>query len=316
MKILVFGAGVLGSLYGTRLFQSGYDVTLLARGMRFDEISENGVILEGALSGERTVSRVPVCDALTPEDDYDLIIVLVRADQVDDLLPMLAANKKSKSVLFMVNNPSGYSEWIKAVGKERILLGFAGAGGTRKNGVVTFHVVSPILQPTTLAEVDGAKTDRIKQISKMFKNAGFATTISSNMDAWQKTHVAWVSPVANAIIAAGGDGKALSQRPDLLHLLVQAIHEGFAVLNKLNIPITPPKLKIITTLPKGLTRFVFKLWSRSQHFDTIATRHTLAAYGEMKLLSERFQDIAKTSNIPTPALDQLHQYLLNTPLQK
>lgn len=312
MKILVYGAGVLGSLYAARLYQSGYDVTLLARGKRYDEINAQGVILEGALSGERTVIRVPVCQTLEADDDYDLIIVLVRGDQVSELLPLLAANRKTKAVLFMVNNPGGYDEWIDAVGRERLLLGFAGAGGTRKDGVVSYHVVSPLLQPTTLAEVDGRKTERIKAIVRIFRNAGFATAICSNMEAWQKTHIAWVSPVANAILAAGGDGKALSQRPDLLKLLVEAIHESFAVLQKLDVPITPAKLKMITSMPKSLTRYVFKVWSRTQHFDTIATRHTLAAYGEMKLLSDELQTIARSAKSLTPALDRLHRYMLDS----
>jgi len=311
MKILVYGAGVLGSLYAARFYQCGYDVTLLARSKRHDEINAQGVILEGVLSGERTISRLPVCQVLEPDDCYDLIIVLVRGDQVAELLPMLAANRNSKAILFMVNNPSGYEEWIKTVGKERLLLGFAGAGGTRKDGVVSYHVVSPLLQSTTLAELDGTKTERVKAIARIFTNAGFTTTICSNMEAWQKTHVAWVSPVANAILAAGGNGKTLSQRLDLLKLLVDAIHESYAVLHKLGVPITPAKLKSITLMPKALTRTIFKLWSRTQHFDTIATHHTLAAYAEMKLLSDEFQTIAKSTRVPTPALDQLHQYMLD-----
>lgn len=314
MKILVFGAGVLGSLYAARFFQSGYDVTLLARGKRYDEITENGIILEDALSTDRTVNRLPVVKTLEPDKTYDLIIVLVRADQVKDLLPLLTANQGSKVILFMVNTPNGYSDWIKAVGKERLLLGFAGAGGTRKDGIVSYHVVSPLLQPTTLAELDGRKTERIISIAKIFTNAGFTTSICNNMDAWQKTHIAWVSPVANAILAAGGDGKTLSHRPDLLNLLVDAIHESFTVLHQLDVPITPGKLKIITILPKALTCYVFRLWSRTQHFDTIATRHTLAAYSEMKLLSEDFQNIARSARINTPALAKLHQYMLEYPI--
>ncbi len=311
MKILVYGAGVLGSLYAARFFQSGYDVTLLARGKRYDEITQNGVILEGAISGERMVCHVPVCQTLEPEDDYDLIVVLVRADQVAGLLPSLSANRRSKQILFMVNNPGGYSEWSKAVGRERLLLGFAGAGGTRQNGVVRYHVVSPLLQPTTLAELDGRKTERIKDIASVFRIAGFATALCTNMEAWQKTHVAWVSPVANAILAAGGDGRALSQRPDLLRLLVESIHESFAVLRRLKIPVTPSKLKSLTAMPKWLTRGILKEWSKTSHFDTIATRHTLAAYGEMKLLSQDFQTIARSAKVPTPALDQLHCYMLD-----
>jgi 2-dehydropantoate 2-reductase len=42
-RLLVFGAGVIGSLYALRFFQSGMDVTLLARGNRLTELQKNGL---------------------------------------------------------------------------------------------------------------------------------------------------------------------------------------------------------------------------------------------------------------------------------
>jgi 2-dehydropantoate 2-reductase len=47
MKILVYGAGVLGSLYAARLADSGNDVTILARGQRLIDIRANGIVLDG-----------------------------------------------------------------------------------------------------------------------------------------------------------------------------------------------------------------------------------------------------------------------------
>ena len=43
MKILVFGAGVLGCNLARNLFRAGKDVTLLARGKWAEEIGENGL---------------------------------------------------------------------------------------------------------------------------------------------------------------------------------------------------------------------------------------------------------------------------------
>ena len=42
----MYGAGVLGSLYAARLKASGHDVTVLARGKRFDEINGQGIVLD------------------------------------------------------------------------------------------------------------------------------------------------------------------------------------------------------------------------------------------------------------------------------
>ena len=46
MKILVYGAGVLGSLYAARLKESGLDVSILARSRRLADIREHGIELE------------------------------------------------------------------------------------------------------------------------------------------------------------------------------------------------------------------------------------------------------------------------------
>lgn len=44
MKILVFGAGPLGSLLAARLFQGGHEVVLLARGVRLEDLKKHGVV--------------------------------------------------------------------------------------------------------------------------------------------------------------------------------------------------------------------------------------------------------------------------------
>jgi 2-dehydropantoate 2-reductase len=51
MKTLFFGAGPIGSLYAHRLYQAGVDVTILARGDRYDFIKQNGLILKSGYTG-------------------------------------------------------------------------------------------------------------------------------------------------------------------------------------------------------------------------------------------------------------------------
>jgi 2-dehydropantoate 2-reductase len=79
---------------------------------------------------------VPAIESLNNDKAYDLVIVLVRKDQIASVLPTLALFHNAPCILFMVNNPSGYDDWISAVGRERLMLGFAGAGGTRVDGIV------------------------------------------------------------------------------------------------------------------------------------------------------------------------------------
>ncbi len=71
---------------------------------------------------------------------------------------MLSSNRKTPNILFMVNNPSGYDDWISAVGPKRLVIGFAGAGGQKIGSIVKYKIVSRFLQPTTFGELDRSKT--------------------------------------------------------------------------------------------------------------------------------------------------------------
>jgi 2-dehydropantoate 2-reductase len=47
----MFGAGVIGGVYGERLLAAGHDVVLLARGGRLRDLRESGLVLRNAQTG-------------------------------------------------------------------------------------------------------------------------------------------------------------------------------------------------------------------------------------------------------------------------
>ena len=57
-RILVIGAGVIGSVYAARLQAAGYSVTLLARGKHAADLRATGLILEDASTGQSKTSHV------------------------------------------------------------------------------------------------------------------------------------------------------------------------------------------------------------------------------------------------------------------
>ena len=103
MKILVFGAGVLGCNLARNLFRAGKEVTLLARGNWAEEIQKNGLQIKDKFSPKVSVSRIPVVTELAPEDAYDVIFVAVRYTQIDSILEALRANP-TKNIVFIGNN--------------------------------------------------------------------------------------------------------------------------------------------------------------------------------------------------------------------
>jgi 2-dehydropantoate 2-reductase len=309
MKILFYGAGVLGSLYAARLQEAGHEVLILARGQRLADVRKHGIVLEDGDTGQRTTTRVTVVEQLAPDDAYDLVVVLMRKNQVSAILPALAANQHTPSVLFMGNNVIGPDEMVVALGRERVLLGFPGAAGHRDGHVVTVKVTAGRQQPTTFGELDGRTTPRLRQIVAAFKSAGFPVVISPNMDAWLKTHVAEVSPAANAIYMAGGDNYRLARTRDGLVLMVRAIREGYRVLRALGVPVTPANHKIFDWIPEPILVALLRRLLKTKTAEIEIAGHANAARDEFRQLADDFRALARTTSVPIPALDRLYTYI-------
>ena len=60
MRILVFGAGVLGCNLANDLYRAGKDTSLLTRGAWAEEIQKNGLRIKNKLSPRMSVSRISV----------------------------------------------------------------------------------------------------------------------------------------------------------------------------------------------------------------------------------------------------------------
>jgi 2-dehydropantoate 2-reductase len=303
MNILVYGAGVIGSVYAARLSEAGHSVTLLARGQREVAVRKHGIVLEDAQSGQQTATSVSVVNTLFPDDAYDIIIVAVRLDQVASVLPALVANKQTPTVLFLVNNPLGIEQLMQALG-QRVLLGFPGVGGTRRTEGMRYLLLRQ--QPTTIGEVDGRITARLQEIAAMLKAAGFPVAMSRMMEAWLKTHAVFVSCIAAAIIRADGDSVRLSRRRKDVVMLVKAIREGFTALQTLHMPIAPFNLKVIFTWMPVWFAVLYWQYALRTTIGTLAMApHANAARDEMSLLAQEVLKLIHSSSYPTPTLDRL-----------
>lgn len=307
MRILIYGAGVIGSLLGGKLAKAGHHVSVLARGKRLDDLRAHGLVLVDGFSGRRTEVRVDAVESLKPDDYYDLVIVPVRKDQIADIIPVLAGNSRVMNVLVMVNSTEGPGQWADALGHNRLLLGFPGAGGAREDHIVRYNIVSPLIQATTLGEPDGRITPRLRCIQKAFAGAGIPTAISRNMSDWQKTHVAWVSPFANGIYMFAGDPAGLKRSKDGVRLMLTAIREAFAGLRKAEVRVTPGKLNVFRFVPLPVLTAIFRWYLGTRHCDLVVTRHAIAARDEMQALAEELAALVHRSGQTSQAFDQLYR---------
>ncbi len=307
MKILVYGAGVIGSVYAARLQEAGYQVTLLARGQRAASLRAHGIQLEDARTGQRTTTPVPIIDHLAPTDTYDLVLVTVRMDQVESVLPALAANHQIPTVLFLLNNPAGMPR-LQVLDPQRVVLGFPGMGGTRQGEVVRYVLIRQ--QPTTLGEVDGRLTPRVQQLATVLRKAGFPVALSHDMQAWLKTHAVFVSCVSAALAMVGGDSVRLAHTRTSVVMMVKAIREGFAALQALGTMEMPFNLKVLFLwMPEW---FAVRYWQyafRTAVGTLAIAPHANAARDEMRQVATDMAALLRGSSVPTPTLDRLLTFL-------
>ena len=154
MRILVLGAGVIGSVYAGKLLQAGHEVVLLARGPRLVDLQTHGLILEDAQSGDCSVLPVPSVSEPAAGGRFDLVLVPVRAEQFVSTLPVLTEMTDGSDVLFFGNTASRQAELTAALG-DRAVFGFPAAGGSLAGPVVRYLLISQ--QKTMLGEPDGTR---------------------------------------------------------------------------------------------------------------------------------------------------------------
>ena len=310
-KILVYGAGPLGSLFAARLQQGGNEVSILARGQRLAELREYGIELVDVLTEEQTVTRVNVVDRLAADDAYDLVLVIMRKNHALQILPVLAANKHTPNVLFLMNSAAGPGALVDALGQERVLTGFPGSAGYHEGHAV--HCLTGTEDDEAyvlLGEVDGRITERTREVARILDSApGFGAEIRTDMDAWLKYHVALLFPsLAPALRAAGVDNYRLSRTRDLVVLATRAMREGFRVLHSLGLPVTPSKFKVIEWLPEPILVLLVQRLLANPLMETALVKHAEAARSEVEHLIDEFMTLASTTSVPTPTIERLLEY--------
>lgn len=305
MNILVWGAGVIGTLYAGRLQEGGHRVTVLARGERLVEIRRHGLVLKDFVHGVSSTAQVATTDRLGPDDQYDVALVTVRRDQLAGVLPGLIANQRIPILVFMLNNPLGWAELSCALGKDRVLLGFPGAGGIREGHVVRYAMITQ--QPTTIGELGGCETARLRNLVGVFRKSGFPSRTERHMGAWLMVHAFFVTAVSGAIYLAGGDCKRLSRDSAILSLMAEGVREGFAGVRALGLTVTPFPLRVLFTwLPRTFAVYYWRCFFASEMADYVFGGHARTARTEMRQLAQDCRCLLAKSGIEVHALTRLY----------
>ena len=315
MKILVYGAGVLGSYLAHVLHRGGNDVTLLARGKRLQELQQNGLVIRHYIQRRTTTDMVKLTERLDAQDQYDIVFVVVQRTQLDDILPYLCANENSSLFVLVGNNPTA-SETLRFIQghsqkPKNVVFGFQSSGGRRENGkVISIHVgISKLAGSMTVGSLESTPA-YITLLQQSFAATHYRLNESSNMDAWLKCHVAFIMPIAFACYYSGGDLRKIAWDSRFLNKMIDCMDEAYQVIEACGYPIEPKGDQDFVRQQRFKCLLMLRVLAATPIGKLACSDHAMAAQAEMKRLYDDFCALKKQAQIATPAWDELAQYMV------
>ena len=270
-----------------------------------------GVVIQENDADQQEVAHVSVTETFDPEDDYDLVLVVMGEPQATRILDTLAENEHVPTFLFMGNNFSGADEMVQALGKDRVMLGFPYPGGKR-DGPVMRVLPANESNPWTLpiGEVDGTIRPRTREVADLLEDMrGYRVDIRTDMENWLKYHVALLmSGVVPALFAADTKMKRLGKTRDLLVLAVRATKEALRGLRKAGHAPSPPVVRIFEYVPEPICVWTIGWLMREEYAKVSVEGHAEAARDEMTHLFEALRSHIQQAGVSTEAIDRLAPY--------
>lgn len=301
MKILIIGAGVLGSNLAHSL-KKGNDITILARNKTYETLKSNGLIIKHKF-GKKTVDNFKVIEKLKENDIYDCIFVVSRYFSLDSIVPIIEKNK-SQNIIFVGNNIT--VEKYMDIKDKNVLFAFFMAAGKKCDGYIN---------SICLNKIEIGRTDN-KDISndfirKIFKETKIKVNIDNKMNDYLKSHACAVLPLVFASYKANGNLKLLKKDKEYSLKIMDAIIEDYNVLKALGYEILPVGEYEDCTNKKELCAFIYRFMFSNFIGKICISDHAMSAREEFILLDSEFVSLKKKAKIETPTYDELKLSFLN-----
>ena len=301
MKILIIGAGVLGSNLAHSI-KKGNDVTILARNKTYENLKNNGLIIKHKL-GRKTIDYFNVIKKLEKNDIYDVIFIVSRFSSLDSIVPIIK-NNKSKNIVFVGNNMLA-EKYMNIEGKN-VLFAFFMAAGKKCDG----YINSICLNKIEIGRVDG-KDISDEFIKSIFRKTKIKVTIENRMNDYLKTHACAVLPLVFASYKVNGNLKLLKKDKEYSLLIMDAIIEGYDVLKKLGYEILPKGKYENCVNKKNLCAFIYRFMFSNFIGKMCISDHAMSAREEFILLNSEFEKLKKKAKLKTKSYDKLKLDFLN-----
>lgn len=283
MKILILGAGAIGSFFGGMLAQK-YDVTLIGREAHINAVQKNGLKISEIT---KTTVYPKALTKISKSEKPELVIVTVKSYDTKKAIKEALPYLKHSIVLSMQNGLNNEQIISKIIGKN-VIGGITSHGVTFVEPGIIFHAG---IGETIIGELDGKSTTRINDIQQMFNSVGINCSISKNImgQIWTKTIVnASINPITTIYRIKNGE---ILKNPKLIKILEEACLEGIEVAKKANVKL--PRCDILKKT-KNVARLTAN--NKSSMLQDIEKRKKT----EIDAINGAIVDVGKKFDVKTP----------------
>jgi 2-dehydropantoate 2-reductase len=230
MKVVVLGAGALGSIVAGHLARAGEDVTLLAGGDRAEYLRQNGITITGVAEFN---TRCSITTEPRELSDADVLIVTVKTHDLDLAVSSLAHIKVS-SVISVVNGVHVNDRLAEVFGTASTVGSSAYfAGETSPGGEVRFTVNDGFF----IGELPEGLSDRVQSLSEILQSSSITSEAVANIRTlqWPKFTL-WAACGPVSILTRLATYRLMSD-PDSALIVARIMREIATVAGKLGITV-------------------------------------------------------------------------------
>jgi len=170
MKILIVGAGAIGTFYGASLSREAECVTFLVRRQeQVDDIDREGVRIVDA-DGNAEVFPLKACLNVTSEDAFDLIIFATKVYDLENAFEKVRPCLNLDTVLCSIQNGVQHYDLLQKAFPNYVTIGAVSYSGlTKKNNTDVLNT-GPVR--TLIGDNEGGHEKTIETLKTSFEESG------------------------------------------------------------------------------------------------------------------------------------------------
>lgn len=185
-KILIIGAGAIGSFYGSLLARAGQQVSMVVRS-DFSVVQEKGIDIDSTLGQWNFIPRYVVKTASDCPEQVDFVVLCTKVTGEVDRIELLRAAIGPKTVIVLIQNGIDIeSEINNAFPENRLISGLAFICATRIKPASIKHTAYGRL---VVGDYPSGVSDRTIHFASLFDGSGIECKTNENIVTarWQKT---------------------------------------------------------------------------------------------------------------------------------